>query len=294
MASVIAIDLGGTGIKAGHFDAEGRELAVVSRPTPRPGTPEAIFAAFTEIVATLDPEKRASALGVGVPGLVDTTGRIVYATCNLDGWHDVPLAEQLEKATGLPTVLGNDANLAALGEVWLGSASQYTSALLITLGTGVGGGIVSEGKVFTGSRGLAGEIGHMVFDRSGPACVCGSKGCLEQYISAPAIQRRFGMDAEVLGKLAEAGDHHALTCWQTVGQDLGFALVSLLNLLDSEVAIVGGGVSASCRFMFPAALAEMARFPTAVRPGFQLLQANLGNDAGRIGAARLALTTLIH
>ncbi|MBC7881868.1 MAG: ROK family protein [Anaerolineae bacterium] len=293
MASVIAIDLGGTGIKAGHFDAEGRELAVISRPTPRPGTPEAIFASFKEIVATLDPQKRASAIGVGVPGLVDTTGRLVYATCNLDGWHDVPLAEQLEQATGLPTVLGNDANLAALGEVWLGSASQYGSAILLTLGTGVGGGIIHQGTVFTGSRGLAGEIGHMVFDRSGPACVCGSKGCLEQYISAPAIQRRFGTDPEVLGKLAESGDQEALACWQEVGKDLGFALVSLLNLLDSEVAIVGGGVSASCRFMFPAALEEMARYPTSVRPGFQLLQASLGNDAGRIGAARLALSTLV-
>lgn len=292
MASVIAIDLGGTGIKAGHFDAKGRELAVVAHPTPRPGTPEAIFIAFKEIIATLDPEQRAAAIGVGVPGLVDTTGRLVYATCNLEGWHDVPLAEQLEQATGLPTVLGNDANLAALGEVWLGSASQYGSAILLTLGTGVGGGIIHQGTVFTGSRGLAGEIGHMVFDRSGPTCVCGSKGCLEQYISAPAIQRRFGTDPEVLGKLAESGDQEALACWQEVGKDLGFALVSLLNLLDSEVAIVGGGVSASCRFMFPAALAEMARYPTSVRPGFQLLQASLGNDAGRIGAARLALSTL--
>ncbi len=292
MGTVVGIDLGGTAIKAGRFTPQGEELATLSVPTPQPATPEAVLTAFCEVISRLDPEGEAVAIGAGVPGLVDTTGRLVYTAINLDGWRDVPLARELEEKTGLPTVLGNDANLAGLGEVWLGSACNFSDVIFLTLGTGVGGALIYSGKLFTGSRGLAGEVGHILFDPSGPACPCGNTGCIEQFIAAPAIERRFGVNPALLGALAGTGDPAALESWRQVGRDLGYFLIGLVNLLDPEAVVIGGGVSPSCPFFLPEALAEMNRRSIISRPHLKLLQAKLGNDAGRIGAARLAFMTV--
>ncbi|UFP95215.1 ROK family protein [Gloeobacter morelensis] len=291
MGSVVAIDLGGTAIKAGRYDGQGRELASATIATPRPSTPAAVLAALSALVAGLDPERAAVALGVGVPGLVDVGGRLVYTCINLDGWRDVPLARLLEEKTGLATVLGNDANLAGLGENWLGSASRFGHVIFITLGTGVGGSLIHNRRLFTGAHGLGGELGHLVFDPRGPRCNCGSSGCLEQFIAAPAIARRFGLDPAVLGERAAAGDPQALECWRQVGRDLGYALVGLVNLLDPEAVVIGGGVSKSCPYFLPEAEAEIDRRSIIKRPWLQLLQAELGNEAGCIGAARLAFLT---
>lgn len=290
MSEVVAIDLGGTAIKAGRFNREGRELATLSRPTPQPATPEAVLDTLVGLVERLDPDSEVQAIGAGIPGLVDTQGRLVYGTVNLHNWRNVPLAEQLEKATGRRAILGNDANLAGLGEVWLGGASRYSEVIFITLGTGVGGALIRGGQLHTGARGLAGELGHIAFERDGLLCPCGNRGCIEQYISAPAIARRFGSEAGDLGNRAAQGDPEALAAWRTIGRDLGASLVGLLNLLDPEAVVIGGGVSASCPFMLPEAMAEIRRRTLLPRPGFELLQAKLGNDAGRIGAARLAFT----
>lgn len=288
--SLIGIDLGGTAIKAGRFDEHGNRTAILSVPTPRPATPESVLAALAEIVTRLDPGGEVYAIGVGVPGLVDAEGKVVLTTINLDGhWQNVPLAAWLSKQTGRLVVLGNDANLAGLGEVWLGVAARYSNVVFLTLGTGVGGALILGGKVFTGTHGLAGELGHMLLDPNGPACPCGSNGCLEQFVSAPAIRRRFGLEAAELGRRADQGDVLALHCWQQVGRDLGYALAGLVNLLNPEAIVVGGGVSPSSRYFFPATLEQIRKRAIVYSPDLQLLEATLGNEAGSIGAARLAL-----
>ncbi len=286
---VIGIDLGGTAIKLGRFREDGTCLQSFSVATPQPATPEAVMEAIASAISRLDPQKCAIAIGLGTPGPADAAGRIARVAINLTGWHDVPLAEWLEAKTGLPTVLANDANCAGLGEAWLGAGRHYRDMILLTLGTGVGGAIILDGKLFVGNQGAAGELGLITLNPDGPACNSGNQGSLEQYLSVPAIRRRTGLEPEELGKLASSGDAEALKFWESYGRDLGVGLASLIYVLTPQAIAIGGGVSASAEFFFPAVLAEIERrvLPSS-RAGLQLLKAELGNSAGMVGAAKLA------
>lgn len=292
-SQVIGIDLGGTAIKLGRFTTDGNCLQSLSIPTPQPATPTDVVEAIVNAIPLIDPQGYSKAIGIGTPGPVDATGRIAVVAINLSNWHDVPLADLLEAKLNLPTFLANDANCAGLGEYWLGAGKQFQNLILITLGTGVGGAIILDGKLFTGHRGAAGELGLITLNPDGHRCNSGNQGSLEQYASAPAIRRRTGLEPSELGELASSGDLKALTFWQEYGKDLGAGLASLIYILTPEAIAIGGGVCASFEFFLPSMQAEIERrvLPSS-RAGLQLLRAQLGNQAGMVGAAKLAWSLL--
>jgi glucokinase len=286
---VIGIDLGGTAIKLGRFRKDGTCLQSLSVATPQPATPTAVVDAMVEAITQLNSDRKTVAIGVGTPGPTDATGRIAKVAINLTGWHDVPLAEMLEAKMGYPTVIANDANCAGLGEAWLGAGRRFRNLILLTLGTGVGGAIILDSKLFTGHQGAAGELGLITLNPDGPMCNSGNQGSLEQYVSVQAIRRRTGKEPAEFGVMAKEGNPLALEFWESYGRDLGTGLASLIYILTPEAIVIGGGVSASAEFFFPAALAEIERrvLPSS-RVGLQLLVAQLGNQAGMVGAAKLA------
>jgi glucokinase len=293
-AEVIGIDIGGTAIKLGRFLQDGTCVRSHQVPTPQPQTPEAILATLIEAIAVLDPDQSALGIGVGTPGPADASGRIAKIAINLPGWRDIPLADWLEAKTQRPTWLENDANCAGLGEVWLGAGRPFQSLILLTLGTGVGGAVILQGQLFRGGYGAGGELGLITLNPRGPACNSGNQGSLEQFVSARAIRRLMGCDPHILGEKAQAGDSAALQFWQHYGQNLGAGLASLIYIFTPEAVVIGGGISASAPFFFPAMQAEVERrvLPTS-RQNLKIVKAQLGGQAGMVGAARLAWQRLI-
>jgi len=290
---VLGIDLGGSAIKLGRFDTQGTCLQTLTVSTPQPATPEAVIQAMVAAIAKVDPYQQTQAIGVGTPGPADATGRIARVAINLQGWRDVPLADELESKTGRLTILANDANCAGLGEAWLGAGRPYKDLILLTLGTGVGGAVILDGELFVGRHGTAAELGLITLNPEGPPCNSGNNGSLEQHTSIQGIRRRTGLDPKELGDLAKQGDRNALQFWQDYGRDLGVGLTSLVYVLTPEAIVIGGGISASAEFFFPAMQAELERrvLPSS-REGLKLLTAQLGNQAGTVGAAKLALRQL--
>jgi glucokinase len=288
-SEVIGVDLGGTAIKLGKFLIDGTCTQFLSIDTPQPSTPEAVFTAIVTGINELNKDNHCQAIGVGTPGPADSTGRIARIAINLDNWHNVPLADWLEAKTGLPTIVENDGNCAGLGEFWLGASRPFRHSILLTLGTGVGGAIILDGKLFTGHYGAAGELGLITLNPDGPICNSGNRGSLEQYLSIGAIRKATGKEPWELGKLAAAGDKEALDFWQHYGKLLGAGLVTHIYILTPEAIIVGGGVSASAEFFLPATIAEIeSRVMETSRVDLKLLTAQLGNRAGIVGAAKLA------
>ncbi|WP_013325512.1 ROK family protein [Gloeothece verrucosa] len=292
--AVIGIDLGGTAIKLGTFLPDGTATESITIPTPQPATPQAVLESIVTAVKQLNRDNNCLAIGLGTPGPADAAGRIAKVAINLSGWRDVPLADWLEKETNLPTILANDANCAGLGEAWLGAGRPFKNLILLTLGTGVGGAIILDGKLFTGSGGAAAELGLISLNPDGPPCNSGNQGSLEQYACIGAIRRQTGKEPIELGKLAQEGDPDALAFWRQYGRILGVGIANFLYVLTPEAVIIGGGISASSRFFFPAILSEIeSRVLPICREGLQLLEAQLGNNAGMVGAARLAWQNLV-
>lgn len=288
---VIGIDLGGTAIKLGRFTVDGTCVKSLTVATPQPAMPDTVFEAIVNAIAQIDPHQETIAIGVGMPGPSDPEGKIALVSINLPGWRDVPLADWLTAKTGKPAILANDANCAGMGEAWLGAGRRFKNFILLTLGTGVGGAIFIDGKLFIGHHGAAGELGLISLHADGPECNSGNSGSLEQFISNRAIRRRTGKEPHQLFDLAAAGDAEALKFWQEYGRDLGIGLTSLIYVLTPEAILLGGGVSASAKFFLPAVKAEIERrvFITS-RVGMEILPAELGNNAGMLGAAKLALS----
>lgn len=286
---VIGIDIGGTAIKLGRFLEDGTCLESLTIPTPQPSTPSAVVEAIAATVTQLNPHHNCIALGVGTPGPADATGRIAKVAINLTNWRDVPLADWLETKTGLKTIIANDANCAGLGEALCGAGKRFQNLILLTLGTGVGGAIILDGKLFTGHLGAGGELGLITLNFDGPTCNSGNQGSLEQYVSISAIRRATGLEPAELAHKAKTGDQQALAFWHEYGKLLGAGLASLIYILTPEAIIIGGGVSASAELFFPTTLAEIERrVLLSSRVGLQLLKAELGNQAGMVGAAKLA------
>lgn len=289
-AELIGVDIGGSAIKLGRFNREGDLLAESTVPTPQPSMPGAVCMAVVEAIEALDPERRADRVGIGLPGPADREGRIARRAINLPGWEQIPLADWLEPQIERPVVLANDANCALLGEAWRGAAREERDVILLTLGTGVGGGVLIDGALFTGPSGAGAELGLIGVDPSGPPCHSGNTGSLEQYGSISGLARLSPCSPEELCRRAQAGDPEALAVWERYGARLGQGLSSLLYVLTPRLVLLGGGLSAGIEFFLPALRREVeARVLSESREGLVIRRCALGNGAGRLGAARLAL-----
>jgi len=290
---VIGIDLGGTAIKLGRFNCAGELLAEEQVSTPQPAVPGAVTMALCEAVEQLDPDRQASVVGVGLPGPMDPAARVARICINLPGWENVPLAEWMESRLDRAVTLANDGNCAVVGEAWLGAARGFTDVVLLTLGTGVGGGVILNNQLFTGHNGAAAEPGLIVVQPDGPACNSGNHGSLEQYASIAALRRLCDREPLQLSALADAGDPEAIAVWSKYGSRLGVGVASLVYLFTPQLVLLGGGLAGAFHHFLPAVQDEVhARVQEVSREGLRILPCALGNGAGRLGAARLALQRL--
>jgi glucokinase len=290
MQEVAGIDLGGTNIKIGRFDLDGNCTKHFSIPTPQPSNPEAVLEAIwrglAQIVSSFD---KLQAIGICTPGPADAAGRVARLAINLEGWKDIPVAGFLQDRTKLPVVVANDGNCAGLGEAWLGAGRGYQNMIMLTLGTGVGGAILIDGKLYTGAHGAGGELGLITLAVDGPECNSGNRGSLEQHISALAVKRETGKDPAEWGVLAASGEPQALEFWRKYGHYLGVGLTSLVYVLTPELIILGGGIAASSEFFLPAVQKEINdRVLLPSRQDLKIVTAELGNQSGMLGAAKLA------
>jgi glucokinase len=293
MNQLIGVDLGGSAIKLGRFSAAGALLAELQVPTPQPALPGAVTTAIVEAVQRLDPDRLADRVGVGHPGPSDAAGRVARIAINLPGWRDVPLADWLEPLLERPVTLANDANCALIGEHWLGAARDARDVVLLTLGTGVGGAVLLDGQLFTGHRGAAAEPGLIGIDLDGPSCNSGNRGSLESFCSRRGFDRLSAINPSELCRQADAGDAESLAVWLAYGRLLGIGVSSLLYVFTPELVLIGGGLSGASAHFLPAVWREVEQRVQAVsREGLTIRRCSLGNGAGRLGAARLALERL--
>ena len=310
----IGIDLGGTNIKGGVCDEHGQLLVRDSIETEADHGLDHVLARMAGLVAELKERanlanSRIAGVGVGSPGPLSHEKGIVYHAPNLPGWVNVPLRDRLSALTRLPVVVENDANAAAFGEFTAGAGRDVRHLVMMTLGTGLGGGIVLNGKLWRGAFDSAGEIGHMVIVPNGRPCPCGQLGCLERYASANAVAERLAeavrageqsalkpkvlggepFDArDVLGAMA-AGDKLASRIWDETCYYLALASVNMQHLLNPELVVLAGGlINAGDRLLRPVR-EHFDRLSWKIAPDApRIALATLGNDAGTIGAAALA------
>lgn len=310
----IGVDVGGSKILAVRTARDGDILDRNEAATPADDE-EATMARMVEAAGGLM-TGAVVAVGVGAAGIVDVAHGVLRYAPNL-AWRDLPIAERMGSAIGVPCQLDNDANVAAYAEYRFGAGRGYRHLLLVTVGTGIGGGIIADGRLFRGAHGFAAEIGHIVVEPLGPVCGCGNHGCWETVASGSAIGR-LGREAarddpgSVLARLA-AGDPEAVTgaivtraalegdptavgILGVAGTRLGIGIAGLVNVLDPEVVVVGGGaIAAGDLLLEPARVAfrDTVEGP-AWRPSVPIVAAQLGPDAGAVGAAALALEELGH
>ncbi len=295
-AGYVGVDVGGTKVLAVRIDADGSVAATATLPMPgRTAGDDAVEAAVVAAADAVSGEAAVAGLGVSAAGLVDAAGERYLFGAHLP-WRDVPVRARLAERTGLPVVLDNDANCAAYAELAAGAARDARSALLITIGTGIGGALLLEGRVVRGAHGLAGEFGHMQVVPGGLACECGLRGCWEQYCSGRALERvtrvALGrhLDGPEVSALARGGDAVAVQAFASIGTWLGVGRAGLRSAFDPERVVVGGGVSAVGDLLLDPARAALrdALQGTAYRAVPDLVPAVLGPEAGAIGAALLA------
>ena len=291
---VLGVDLGGTAIKLGLFSLEGELLAEHQRPTPQPATPGSVCVEIVDAISVLDPHGRAAVVGIGLPGPMDAEARVARICINLPGWEEVPLAAWLEPRLKRRVTLANDGNCALVGEAWKGAAAGFSDVLLLTLGTGVGGGVMLGGQLFTGHNGAAAEPGLITLFPDGPDCNSGNRGSLEQFASITGLKRLSGSEPSSLAMAASDGDAKALAHWERYGQLLGTGISSLVYVFTPQLVLVGGGLAGASEHFLPAVRREVSTRVQAVsREGLQIKPCALGNGAGRLGAARLAIQRLL-
>lgn len=310
-AYAIGLDVGGTRIAAGLVERKGRIVRDTKSSTPKAAGPFAIVDAIVDAIAELTQGVQTSEIagvGIGLPAQIDFAKQSVEFCTNLP-LGGVDVRGLVTSRARFPVTIDNDGNTAALGESRFGAAQGAKDFLMVTLGTGVGGGVFVGGRVYRGFRGFAGEIGHMVLDMDGPPCPCGGKGHLESYAARPAIirearalmggykaagiRRLAGDDAdkitaEIVIKAANGGDEAAVAIMGRVGDVLGEALVGLVNLLNPQAILIGGGIGESCPLVIERAAARIQAEALAGRRDVTIVMASLGNDAGVVGAAALA------
>lgn len=284
MAYAIGVDLGGTNLRIAAVDDNGQLLQKLTTGTKvslgRDAVIDEMTSAIRDLVAKLGDESRLAGVGIGVPGIIDKRTGMLRESPNLPGWGDYPVRDEIERRLQAPVILENDANAAAMGEAWLGAAQGKEDMCMITLGTGVGGGIVMHGRVWHGMNGMAGELGHMTIDPNGPRCNCGNYGCVESFASATAVMRMareaiasgtapelsraasaqdVEFNAKAVNNLAIQGDEPAQAIFSKVGWALGILMSNIINALNLPIYVIGGGVSAAWSSFSPAMFEEVLK-----------------------------------
>lgn len=298
---IVGLDLGGTNIKARLVDEQGVVQARHDVPTQADGGPEHVTQRLADAarkVCTCHEVDIAAVAGIGVgsPGPLDDKAGTVISSVNLPGWRNHPLRDELSRLTGKPVVILNDANAACYGEYWVGAGRGVEDLVMFTLGTGLGGGVISSGTLLCGHFGQAGELGHMVVDPDGPQCGCGQHGCLEVFASEPHMIRRAvelgvwpvgdGHNARDLLQAVEDGHEGAQRVWNECCQAIATAILTLQHVLNPAMVVLGGGVSAAGdRLLTPVREAHARLMWSLADDAPSIELAALGNDAGAIGAA---------
>jgi len=312
----IGIDLGGTNIKAALVDKEKGFVHTSSTPTRAEMGKSHVFDRMADSVEDLMDlaKEKPIGIGIGLPGMVSWDRKTVKSPPNLPGWKNENVYDELKKRTGLESVIENDANLAALGSARFGKGEHFDSFIMITLGTGVGGGIIFKNKIYRGTTGIAGELGHVIIDYHGPLSNSNTRGGIEAYLGQRFLSRyaadtirqntdnplyeKFNRDFDKLEPIdlyhaAKAGNELAITILRKTGQKLGFALVNYIHILDIRKIIVSGGVAKAGDYILKPAKETASRLlmPPFLKD-FEIAYESLGNDAALLGAASLAFEEL--
>ncbi len=307
---VIAADLGGTNLRAATVDRDGKIHERVKHPTPKAERADEIVRALCAAARECERlsgerSKQISALSVVVPGTVQIENGVVTKAPNVPCLNGFRLGAALESELQWPAILENDANAAGVGEWWQGAGREAATIICVTLGTGVGGGIILDGELWRGIDGSAGELGHIGVEQMGPPCPCGSRGCLEVFASATAIVRmtreaqpRYprsplhtteNLTAKLVYQSGLEGDELALEVFRRMGLYLGVGLASLINIFNPEMIVIGGGVAAGWNLFYEHVRGQVVEraFPIPARRA-KIVQAECGDDAGLLGAAHIA------
>ncbi len=315
----IGVDLGGTNLRCAVIDDKNEIISRFERPTEAFNGHEAVIGKIVDGVENVIQQAgcKASdiaAVGIGVPGPINQKEGIVYSTPNMPGWNNVPLAEIVKARTGLTTCIENDANCAGWGEFVAGAGAQYRHMLMVTLGTGIGGAIIMDGRLHIGRDGAAGELGHVCIEMNGRQCGCGAKGCVEAYASATAVVRRFrellddgwesplGQNIEKVTcrdifDAALQGDPVAMHIVKRTGEYLGVMASSMAELLNPEVCVISGGMIQAGDALFDPIREICLRRNQHPGRTMSIVPACLGGNAGLVGAAdhaRVRLEELKH
>lgn len=299
----IGVDLGGTNLRAAAISREGKILDKISGSTHLSAGRDAVIADIVSAIVTVrdrlgnEGAGRLAGVGIGVPGFILIEKGLIVGSNNLPDFEGFPVRDEIEKHLGTPVILENDANAAALGEKWMGAGMDVDDLVLLTLGTGIGGGIISHGRVLHGHVGMAAELGHLTVMPNGNPCGCGNNGCLEKHASATAITAMArllslgeNMTAEAVCGLAIDGNDKAKMIFRTMGSALGIALANLINIFNYPLYLLSGGVLPAWEFFAPEMMAEIERRSFTYRNApTRVDKAILGNEAGLYGAAYLPL-----
>jgi len=307
--NVVTVDLGGTLIRSALINEKGEILARAERETLAQEGPEPVIGRIEACIR--DVARGTETISIAAPGPLDPWKGIVHQAPNLPGWREVPLADILHRDFKVPVHLNNDANLAALGEHRFGAGQGRNDLIYLTISTGIGGGIISQGRLLIGAKGLAGEVGHMTLEPEGPPCGCGGRGHLEALASGTAIARRAveeiekgaesrierlvkgdleKITARVVAQAAKEGDALAISIFEEAGFYIGLGVTNLLHILNPQLVILGGGVSKAGDLLFdPVRATVKARAMPSYQEGLKIAPAALGDDAGLLGAAAFVL-----
>ncbi len=297
----LGIDIGGTATKMGLVDAAGGIVVRRRIETKRHiARRKDLIDALVGGIEALDQEAEAlgagvRGVGIGLPGLIDPRRGLVRLLPNIPGWRSVPLVALLEQRIRRPVVIENDVNLITMAEWRFGAGRGARNLVCLTLGTGVGAGLILEGALYTGGGFAAGELGHMPLNETGPACPCGGTACLERYVGNAALRARAvelfgkaGITLEEVSARARGGDPRALAFWEETAERLGVGLTGVVNLLNPDRIVIGGGVARSRRFLFGPLRRTIRRRAMRVQGGMvRIVGARLGDDAGIVGASVL-------
>lgn len=307
--NVVAVDLGGTLIRSALINEKGEILARAQRETLAQEGPEPVIRRIEACIR--DVARGTETISIAAPGPLNPWKGIIHQAPNLPGWRDVPLADILHRTFKVPVYLNNDANLAALAEHRFGAGQGVDDLIYLTISTGIGGGIISQGRLLLGIKGLAAEVGHMVLEPEGPPCGCGGQGHLEALASGPAIARRAveeiekgtktsitklvegelsKVTAKVVAQAAQGGDPLANSIFKEAGFYIGLGITNLLHILNPELVIIGGGVSKAGDLLFdPIKETVKARAMLSYQEGLRIVSAALRDDVGLLGAAAFVL-----